>query len=340
MTITLDFVGLDEAGELMAFIRDHWSARHVLARSRAMLDWQHRDEAAGRYNFLVARKGGCIAGMLGFIPSSRYDPALAETRETVWLTTWRVVEGAGTGLGLMLMRELAGRLAPRWIGTAGLNPKTRAVYDAMGYRTGRMTRHYRLGATAGERLAQVPADWPAARPASTGGTLAQVGAADIEALDASGERPAKTPAQFRARYLDHPFYTYRLYHAATGAATAVIATRLCEHDGASALRIVDLLGDPAALAGCGEAFDRLLAETGAEYADFYCSQRIEPLVEAGFDTLLLDDPLVLPSYFEPFDRCNVDILWSLDGLGGNPGDMPVICKGDCDQDRPSMLGEL
>lgn len=337
MTITLDFVALDQVDELMAFIRDHWSERHVLARSRAVLDWQHRDDAAGRYNFLVARKDAGIIGMLGFIPSSRYDPALAAERETVWLTTWRVVEGQASGLGLVLMRELTERLAPCWIGTAGLNPRTRAVYDAMGYRTGRMTRHYRLGPSAGARLAQVPVDWPEPRAPGTGGTLAPLTASDLAGLtiDTARQAPAKTVAQFRARYLDHPFYDYRLYRAATGDATAVIVTRRCDHEGAGALRIVDLLGDPAALAGCGAAFDALLVETDAEYVDFYCSMRVQPLIETGFDTLLIDDPLVLPSYFEPFDRSNVDILYSLDG----PGDALVICKGDCDQDRPSMIGQ-
>lgn len=337
MTIQLDFVALDQADELMAFIRDHWSERHVLARSRAVLDWQHRDGAAGRYNVLVARKNGLIVGMLGFIPSSRYDLALAQDDETVWLTTWRVVEGAGNGLGLILMRELTDRLASRWIGTAGLNPKTRAVYDALGYRTGRMTRHYRLSKRAGERLARVPLNWPTPRPALLGGTLTPLEADELDALAIGplSQVPRKTPTQFRARYLDHPFYAYRLYRATTGTATAVIVVRTCEHDGARALRIVDLLGDPAALAGCGVAFDALLEVAGAEYVDFYCSQRIAPLIDTGFDVLNVDDALVLPSYFEPFEQTNVDILYSVDG----PGNGLVICKGDCDQDRPSMLDQ-
>lgn len=337
MTIAFAFVTLDQADELMTFIREHWSERHVLARSRAVLDWQHRDGAAGRYNFLIARKDARIVGMLGFIPASRYDPALVGDRDTIWLTTWRVVEDEATGLGLLLMRELADRLDYGWIGTAGLNPKTRAVYDAMGYRTGRMTRHYRLAAGAGAVLAVVPADWPAPRPASTGGTLAALTAADIDPAPVTAQVPTKSPAQFAARYLDHPFYTYRLYRAETGGTAAIVAVRACEHDGAQALRIVDLLGDPAALAGCGTALDALAAEDGSEYIDFYCSQRLVPLVEAGFDMLETQGPLILPSYFEPFDQSNVDILYSLDGPGGDAA--IVICKGDCDQDRPSLLNQ-
>src|SRR5687768_1045148 len=101
MKTRIDFCALDAVGELMEFLREHWSANHILARSREVLDWQHRNEAEGRYNFLVARdEGGRIVGVLGFIPSSRYDPSLARD-ETVWLALWKVVQGYSAGLGLL-----------------------------------------------------------------------------------------------------------------------------------------------------------------------------------------------------------------------------------------------
>jgi hypothetical protein len=336
MATRLDYCALGAADELMAFIREHWSAGHVLSRSRALLDWQHRDEAAGRYNFLVARNdGGGIVGILGFIPSSRYDPALGAGDETIWLTTWKVIHGYSAGLGLMLLRELAARLKPKWIGTAGLNPQTRGIYDAMGYRTGALDRFYRLNeGTAGHRLADIPADWPP-QPQPTGDGTLRALTEEETALDESDQAPRKTPALFRRRYLAHPFYDYRLYLAVTGNDSALIAMRTCGHEGASALRIVDLLGSAAALAGCGPAFDALLRESGAEYLDFYCSGAAEALAAAGFRRLARDEGAVLPSYFEPFERSNVDILYALKG----PGERLVICKGDADQDRPNMLGD-
>lgn len=341
MPIRLEFCALDAVDELMGFLRDHWSETHVLARRRDVLDWQHRDEAAGRYNFLLARDDAdAIVGMLGFIPSSRYDPALAAGDETVWLTTWKVVEGRAAGLGLMLLRELPRRLRPRWIGTVGLNAATRGIYDALGYRTGVLDRHYRLRPHLSEPvLAIVPFDWPSAPPASTHGTFEPIAdqqfLADTDGLelDGSGQTPRKSRGQFVGRYLDHPFYDYRLYLARTEGDAAVVATRICEHEGARALRIVDLLGSTDALAGCGEAIDRLLVDLDCEYVDFYAATGREALAKAGFRMLNSAGPLVLPSYFEPFDRKNVDVRWSLLGAG----DPLVIGKGDCDQDRPNLL---
>src|SRR3954470_17756052 len=167
----LAYCGLDEADELMAFIRDHWSPNHALSRSRRLLDWQHRDEQAGRYNLLLARSdAGEIVGMIGFIPSSRYDPGLAAERETIWLTTWRALEGHGAGLGLLLLREIERQLKPKWIGTVGLNQQIRAIYAAMGYRTGEMHRSYRLNRRLREHRLVLGADG-APQPPAGGGAI-------------------------------------------------------------------------------------------------------------------------------------------------------------------------
>ena len=101
MAVELDLCTLDDRAELMRFIRDYWSANHVLAHSEALMDWQHRDEAHKRYNFIAARDGEKgIVGILGFILASRYDPALAGDADTLWLTTWKVRPEFAHGLGL------------------------------------------------------------------------------------------------------------------------------------------------------------------------------------------------------------------------------------------------
>src|ERR1700736_2043499 len=101
MAVNVDLCTLEDRRDLMDFIRDHWSANHVLARSEALMDWQHRDEANTRYIFIAARAAGKeIIGILGFILASRYDPALAGTADTLWLTTWKVRPDFAHGLWL------------------------------------------------------------------------------------------------------------------------------------------------------------------------------------------------------------------------------------------------
>jgi RimJ/RimL family protein N-acetyltransferase len=339
--VRLAYCGLDEADELMAFIRDHWSADHALSRSRRLLDWQHRDEQAGRYNLLLARaESGGIVGMIGFIPSSRYDPGLAAERETIWLTTWRALEGHGAGLGLLLLREIERRLKPKWIGTVGLNHQIRAIYAAMGYRTGEMNRSYRLNRRLREHRLVLGADAaPSPSPGAGATELRRLAAADFAAavsgLDAREQEPAKTPEQFRNRYLEHPFYDYQIHLAEDGGRRALIVLRACSHDRAVALRWVDFLGDETLLAGIGPAVDALLEAQQAEYVDYYHVGDLPALAEAGFARLDPEGPLVLPGYFEPFERSNVRILYALKGGGPEFS----LGKGDCDQDRPNLVAE-
>lgn len=72
----------------MMFIDAHWRRGHVLATSRPLMDWQYRAES-DRYNFLLALQESDLLGVLGYIPTRRYDPALAENN-VLWLTLWKI----------------------------------------------------------------------------------------------------------------------------------------------------------------------------------------------------------------------------------------------------------
>ena len=343
MTINVDLCTLEDGHDLMHFIRDYWGATHVLARSQAVLDWQHRDEANDRYNFIAARdseKG--IVGILGFILASRYDPALANDAETLWLTTWKVRPDFAHGLGLLLLRKLDSMLAPKWIGTVGLNPAVKGIYQALGYQVATLSRHYILNhSIADYRLAAVPAEFRSNRILASGAKFLELdrdnfwtstGGLD---LDANTQVPRKTRVYIHARYLLHPFYRYRAFLITDAGHAAIAVLRECSHQGASAIRVVDYLGSPGALTASGAAFQQILLQTGAEYIDFYCSGLAAELTTAGFSLVSSADAsgLILPGYFEPFDRSNVDLTFALRG----PDGLRVVCKGDADQDRPNQL---
>lgn len=343
MALNVDLCTLEDRRDLMNFIRDHWSANHVLARSAALMDWQHRDEAKGRYNFIAARdrdKG--IVGILGFILASRYDPALGEAADTLWLTTWKVRPDFAHGLGLLLLRKLDSIMAPKWIGTVGLNLATRGIYRALGYQVDTLTRHYMLNGAVGDfKLATVPQTSRAGPELNSGATLRELHADDFMAateglgLDESVQVPRKSRAYIRGRYLSHPFYGYRTVLVADGPHTAICVFRQCRFEDASALRLVDFLGSAKAMMRAGASLQDLLRRSGGEYLDFFCSGMRSELQTAGFRELppAAESPITLPGYFEPFERSNVDLVYSLRG----PGDTPIVCKGDADQDRPNLL---
>lgn len=329
---------LDEAESIMNFLRDQWSAQHVLATSRTLFGWQHEDAAQGRCNFIVAGEGADIQGVLGFIPLSRYDDALAGN-DTNWLTTWKVRPKMASGLGVKLLWALEKACPSRWIGTIGLNKATRDIYAALGYATGRVPRYFLLNpAMSAFHLAQLPANLAAA-PTSAEGTQAgrlsadRFGAATTGISQPANIAPRKSAAHFYNRYLKHPFYRYDVWLLQGGGASGLLAVRTCSHEGRTALRLVDFVGEPAVIAGARRALEEMLAVYEAEYLDFFCSGIEAEAAAAGLLDVGSVEGLVLPGYFEPYSAANVDLLYSLKG----PGARHLVCKGDADQDRPNRL---
>src|SRR3984893_9106580 len=293
MAVNVDLCTLEDRRDLMNFIRDHWSANHVLARSAALMDWQHRDEANRRYNFIAARdRAKGIVGILGFILASRYDPALGAAADTLWLTTWKDRPDFAHGLGLLLLRKLDSMVAQKWIGTVGLNLATRGIYRALGYRVDTLTRHYMLNGAVGDfKLATVPLTLRAGPELNSGATLRELNAGDFMAsterlgLDDSVQVPRKSRAYLRGRYLSHPFYRYRAVLVTDGPHAAICVLRECRFEDASALRLVDFLGSAEALTRAGAPLQDLLRQSGGEYLDFFCSGMRSELAAAGFREL-------------------------------------------------------
>jgi len=322
VSVTIERCAPHQADELVRFIDDEWERGHVLASSRALLDWQYKN-GDGSYSFLVARQRGTIVGMLGYISTKRYDPSLADAN-VVWLTTWKVRADANVaGLGLSLLRHVDETERHVAIGAIGFNPATRPMYAALGYRIGELP-HY----------VAVPNRSPAAR----GLAAVEVdGASQCDGLRISSDRgrvPQKSPRYFRTRYLEHPFYRYRLVSLRDGdACVGLLAVRLAEHDGLRALRIVDFLGDPGALAQSGGAIQSMIREHDAAYADVYnAGIDADVFAHAGFRLVDPDGDTIVPDHFEPFERKNIRLWYAIRTVA-----LPILFKGDADQDRPNRL---
>ena len=102
-----------------------------------------------------------------------------------------------------------------------------------------------------------------------------------------------------------------------------------EVDGHKCIRIVDLLGDYFRLLEFTNQLDSLMVEKEYEYADCYVSAIDKELwVKAGWcDNDDTED--IIPNYFAPFVRENIDLYFSSKPKG------VVILRGDGDQDRPN-----
>jgi len=323
----------------MEFIDRFWQKGHVLSAHQGLMDWQHRAHD-GKYNFLLALDGNALVGILGYIPTRQFDPEL-KSDNVLWLVQWKVIDDAQYGgLGLRMLSTLSQMEHYTAIGTNGNNKLVRAIYKALGYKVGELRQYIVTNPDLPQRLIESPNGAVLPSPRGGGVELEEMDSDQLMGLPLqyrrSGHIPRKTPRYFVNRFLQHPVYRYRVFIAQEGSGrTALIATRIAEHDGHRVLRLVEFAGKASVLASCGNAIATLMREEGAEYADFWQMGILEDyLTAAGFSAVDPDGRIVVPNYFEPFLASNGRILFairmvSLDGV--------IICRADGDQDRPNVI---
>lgn len=328
-----------EIDQVMTFIDLYWQKGHVLANSRALMDWQH-GAADGSHDYLLALQGGQLLGVLGYIASKRFDPSLA-ANNVLWLALWKVREDSGiTGLGLRMLNALSSTDAHLAIAVNGINLTHPPLYRALKYEVRALKQYFVTNPREKLQLIGAPAGQQLPVPAAGDSTLVELTQERLLSLDpaafASPCVPQKTPLYFLNRFLRHPFYRYRVFSIqGRQHSPALIATRVAEHENAHALRIVDFAGDPHALAHGGSALAALMIEERAEYADFWQTGfPEETLLAAGFAAVATDGPLIVPNYFEPFLARNGKIFCAIKTAASVP---IMIFRADGDQDRPNRL---
>jgi hypothetical protein len=337
------FANESDRAALTQFIDEQWKKNHIFVQCRPLLDWQHFDRERERYNFIIGieKQTRAVHGVLGFIPLSQFDPEI-ELGRLCWMALWKTHEEArGHKLGRRLMSFLEDTINPEILSTVAASVMTLQMYQAKGYQVGKLSQYFIINPVKKSfHLVSVPG-------VSVAGGLD--GAAALEPVSeheiaygtndcflAQTEIPRKSPAYLINRYLRHPFYRYQSYKIRDGGkTTGLVVTRTCGHDGARAIRIVDFVGPSRSLRGLRPCWLQLLRDVDAEYLDFYCAGIDDgDLVASGFSRRNENDGVVIPNYFEPFAKSNVEIDYMISTAAGRPF---RIVKGDSDQDRPNIV---
>lgn len=347
MAATLGLCRADDLPDLLRFLDEHWKRGHAFTICGPLLDWQHREADGDTYSFVLARRERDreLIGILGFLPTRRFDPALTADN-TVWLTTWKVRDDAAdAGLGLRMLRFLTAAERHVAVGAITVNAGTQPIYARLGYRVGEL-HHYVLPNADVAQFELATIDRVMRRPPNADDDVNAVIAVQMDAeelsenapsldrLNGGASAPHKTARYFAGRYLRHPIYRYGVYALLDQAAPcALMATRLAEHEGRRALRIVDYMGSADVLARAGRAIREIIVQQDAEYADVY-NTGIDAAVfaRAGFALVDPSGASLVPDHFEPFERRNVRLWFSMKSES-----VPVLFKGDADQDRPNVV---
>ncbi|REK66453.1 MAG: hypothetical protein C6P35_07205 [Cohnella sp.] len=326
---------------IMNFINDHWRKGHIMARDRKLFEYEYVD--GDNVNFVIAidKETRLIEGIFGFLNCSQTTDV---TKKDIWGSIWKVVDNHHNipFLGVELARRVFALTGCRTQIGNGANPNTTVPLRRMffGDKVAKMKQYYYLNTEMDEyRIALIKdkssVDFKIAEKETVLVKFKSIDDVkknfDIESIDAI---PYKDYWYINKRFFNHPYYKYNVYglQDENGKTGALMMTRSVKCNGSQVLRIVDYIGDQKLFSGLGEEFERLIKKHEYEYIDFYTlGFNEEYVLSAGFKLRTDDDPNVIPNYFEPFVRENVDI-WAHYKFDGT-----LFFKADGDQDRPNQI---
>lgn len=320
----------DDIPVIMKFIEDNWTPNYILSYDREYFEFEFTDGKEVHFVLTVDTQTDMLCGILGYMPCSR-DKDNLDVFGSIWIVT------AEDNLGIAMDEYLREATACKHRVGVGLNRKTAVpmVRFFIGDNVDTLKQYSIVNDKKSEfRLTHVPEGAVIAPVKDNGYTIRVIESfSELSALydiDGNEKIPYKDSWFYEKRYYDNPRRDYVVYgvYDPAGETEAFIVTRICEHDGARALRIVDYFGDFACIKGMGYPVYRYITDNKMEYADFYCFG-IDPAYfeGSGFVIRNKDNGWIIPNRFEPFEQVD-KAIWVR-----YKDDRTVIFKADGDQDR-------
>ena len=326
---------------IMNYIEEDWRSGHIMARNRDFFEYEFL-ESDNSVNVVVAidKETGRIDGMIGYLYSSN-----TPGKKDVWGSIWKVRDGSVSLLGAEIMRRMEIISGCRYNLGTGANPKTNIpIMRVMFRRTAdKMKQYYRLSPRAIDdyKIAKISyePDIVAGGQSESDSNYSVERIIDADILKTFFESsvcqtaiPYKDLWYVKKKFFDHPINDYEVYGIRnTNDYEAIFVLRRQMANERMCIRMVEYIGDMSAIKHTNSYWDKLFADNeDMEYVDFYClGMNDADMSMAGFSVRKDEDDNIIPNYFNPFCRENIDI-WVHYPVPG-----VIFTKADGDQDRPS-----
>ncbi|HEP1843368.1 TPA: hypothetical protein VCA72_000469 [Streptococcus suis] len=308
--------------ELREFLKNHWRENHIFVEDPEYFAYEVD-------NFTMYRnEQGKIVACLGYM--------VYNDKQDASHFIWKAIE---KGTGAVLLDYLLENF--RSLSGPGMNPGTLPFYDKRGHVTGRMNHYYRLNTTLSEFMIASIKQLPTFKPLKAKGNVEIVESMEklLSNMDYNSMEHYpnifKSKKFFEKRYFNHYYYTYNILATRdriNEEYDAILVYRLVEAEGKTCVRIIDFLGKEERFEDFIAFLDELIKEKGYEYIDIYeIGLGVETLERAGLVERTEDDINIIPNYFEPFEKRNVEVHY-MTTIKENVR----MFRGDGDQDRPAI----
>lgn len=326
---------LEDISDIISFIDNNWRKNHILVRDKEVFFHEFVDGENVNFTLAFEKESKKIVGLMGFLYSAK-----DEEKRDIWGSVWKVVDGCQGMLGIEILKRMESFAKCRYSLDLGSNPRTTIpILKTLFKRfTGKMDHFYRLGTKVCDRKISAITYFPTCQCIEKRNSIKirKVDRAEdlerlLETETCQEAIPYKDMWYMKRRYFEYPINKYDVFEILDAQTPkAAFVYRVQEYDGMKAVRIVDYIGEQLYFSYTGSFWENILDDVDIEYVDFYCLGFNKEFVEnAGFTALKENDDNIIPNYFNPFVKENVDI-WV---YATTPN--AVFCKADGDQDRPN-----
>jgi len=337
----------DDADRILFFIKRHWQENHIFVIRPDFFQYEFRNpDETKQFNFVICEKKitKCLIAIHGFIPYSFH----AFHNHVCGAITVVDKLSAIPMLGIELMKQFVQLTNYTTYCGIGTNPKTmvpiaRSIFKR---HVGKMEHYYRLNpnnidfkvASIGNRDSNASYSSTLNIPHQNQAKLIRYNSIEEVKKNFDLERkyrnlPLKQDWYIQKRFFKHPIYNYTIFGVSINdSCRAILIAREVLAFESKILRFVDFIGDTAAIAHLRQAVTQILIEGHYEYIDFISHGLDQQLfLSSGFTRKDESDVNIIPNYFEPFERQNVEVWFEK-----TDRDMALF-RADADGDRPSKI---
>ena len=335
---TISQASNDEQIKIMAFIEKYWKSNHILARDKKFFQYEFLGQ--GKLNFFLAKTldSNKILAIQGFIPYGTYPNC-----HICGVISMVHPDSRIPMLGVEVMKKMLEFTKPSSYCGIGTNPKTMIplVRRFFGRSTGIMDQFYILNSNINDYKIAKILDKPnhlASPKFNHCQKLEYKLIAKHEINDVINKTetdirlPKKTCSYLIKRYFENPKYEYKCYKISISELkkTSLLFAREVACNNAKVLRIIDFIGEIEILSYLSKWASLEMKIYNYEYIDLL-SSGIDAMIlkKSGFNKNRQSSGIIIPNYFEPFIRENIDIYYE------KSEESLILFKGDADGDRPN-----
>lgn len=324
----------------MTFIDKHWKPNHILAKDSDFFDYEHVYK--DKINFFIATSQDTnkILAIQGFIPYGTYPNC-----HICGVISRVHPDSRIPMLGVKLMKKMLEITEPTTYCGIGTNPKTMIPLVKRFFKrsTGIMDHYYIMNSSKEDYKIANIYDRPKHIIFNTTNDLNKLESVLVtkknikevlNTLVIDDRLPKKSHEYIIKRYFQNPKYNYKCYkiNINKGHESSLLFTREVFFNDAKALRIIDFIGNIEILAFIGQWALSEMKVHNYEYIDLLSSGiDKEILIKSGFVKNGSNSKNIIPTYFEPFIRENIDIFYE------KSEENLILFKGDADGDRPNQM---